>query len=65
MLTYIKLKFGGYIPYHDHLEELTYFHKLLGSVGSKLFCNDLKHVIFQKYRHFEKIDYNFCLIPKE
>ena len=54
MLAYIKLKFGGYIPYHS--EELTYM-LFIRSVSSKLLCNDLENAIFQKYRHFEKIDY--------
>ena len=34
-------------------------------VDSKLLCNDLEIAIIQKCRHFQKIDYNFCLIPKE
>ena len=34
-------------------------------IDSKLLLNDLENAIFQKYRHFEKIDYYSCLIPKE
>ena len=38
------------------------FHKLLGSIGSKLLCNDLENAIF---RHFEKIDYYYFLFDTQ
>ena len=57
MLTYIKLKFGGYIPYHRSLRGtymlfISYWEVY---IDSKLLLNDLENAIFQKYRHFGKI----------
>ena len=63
MLAYIKLKFE--LAFLITLRNLYPFYELLGKIGSKLLCNDLKSVIFQKNRHFEHINNDFRLITKE